>query len=78
MVTYENMMLAMRVYSCLIDTLADSRATAAQPSHSPNQSAGTAPAGGNAPAAEAPQEEVELRLQGSGIMFTIIDDYAGR
>ncbi len=77
--TYENMMLAMRVYSCLIDTLADSRAAAAQTAPSPHQIPGApAPGDGAAAAGQALQEEVELRLQGSGIMFTLIDDYAGR
>lgn len=85
MVTYENVMLALRVYSCLIDTLADSRAVQSQ-SQTAHGGASNAfmdadrSEGSKTPgdAASAPQDEVELRLQGAGIMLTITDDYAGR
>ena len=94
MVTYEHMMLAMRVYSCLMSTLADSKNSSSSsstraPAHNLNKcpddegaanrlkihSADLAPEDSNA---ESPQQELDLRIQGSGIMVTLIDDFAGR
>lgn len=86
MVTYEHMMLIMRVYSCLTTTLAgsaqgESSPSRASPSKYPGAENALSPKAQEnvALASEAKQHaELDLRIQGSGIMLTLIDDYDGR
>jgi hypothetical protein len=79
MITYENMMLAMRVYSCMISTLANSSSSAQAAPESPAKlEAAARNAKEDTKETETSKEEVELRIQGSGIMLTLIDDFEGR
>jgi RNA-binding protein YhbY len=91
MVTYEHMMLVMRVYYCLTSTLADS----VQDPSSPSRASRNKPSGvENALSPKASpvsksrdiamskkakqQAELDLRIQGTGITLTLVDDYNGR
>jgi hypothetical protein len=91
MVTYEHMMLVMRVYYCLTSTLADSVQDPSSPSRaSRNKPSGVE--GALSPKASPvsksrdiamskkakQQAELDLRIQGTGIMLTLVDDYNGR
>jgi hypothetical protein len=71
-VTYENVMLAMRVYYCLINTLSASKdsAEAQSPvSQDPLQTPKNAP---------DKQVLTRLKMSGANIMLTLIDDFDGR
>ncbi len=81
MVTYENMMLAMRVYSCLMSTLADTSSSsqgAQVEIPSTNECLSTEAIASQPTADPESQNSNEMRIQGSGIMLTLVDDFEGR
>jgi hypothetical protein len=95
MVTYEHMMLMMRVYYCLTSTLADSVQdpssssrnkysgvdNALSPKASPvfkSRDIAMSKPGTQRSKQGKQQAELDLRIQGSGIMLTLVDDYNAR